>query len=82
MATASPQIDRPAYETAYMLKHGSHCIEYIRQQLMCRPDLTLEPIDLETGSPKDWDVERVCVDWDEVSEWAVQERSNDEAEIV
>jgi hypothetical protein len=35
---------------------------------MCRPDLTLEPIDLETGSPKDWDVERVCVDWDEVRE--------------
>ncbi|KAF2846523.1 hypothetical protein T440DRAFT_521703 [Plenodomus tracheiphilus IPT5] len=82
MATALEPIDRPAYQTAYMLKHGSHCIEYLRQQLMCRPDLTFEPIDLETGSPKDWDVERTCVDWDEISAWAVQERSNNEVGIV
>jgi hypothetical protein len=82
MATASVPIDRPDYETTYMLKHGSHCIEYIRQQLICRPDLTLEPVDLATGNQKSWGVERVCVDWDEVSRWAVQERSNDEVGIV
>ncbi|KAF2684867.1 hypothetical protein K458DRAFT_431141 [Lentithecium fluviatile CBS 122367] len=82
MVTSTSPIDRPAYQSAYMLKHGSHCIDYIRQQLMCNPDLTLEPIDLETGAPKDWGVERECVDWEQVAEWAVRERSNDETGIV
>jgi hypothetical protein len=74
MATASAPVDRPDYETTYMLKHGSHCVEYMRQQLMCRPDLA-------TRSPRNWDMERACVDWEEVSRWALKERSNDEVKL-
>lgn len=80
MATTSA--DRSAAESTYMLKHGSHCIEYIRQQLICNPDLTLEPVDMSNGNPKEWGIERRCLNFDEVSEWARTKRSNDEDGIV
>lgn len=64
-----------------MLRHGSHCIEYIRQQLLCNPDLTLEPVDAQAHM-LDWGVERQCVSFEQVSEWARAERTSDDEGIV
>jgi len=36
--------------------HHQHCLNYLRQQALCHPDLTLEPGDFTT---RDFDVERV-----------------------
>lgn len=80
MATTSA--DRSMEQSTYMLNHGAHCIEYIRQQLICNPDLTLEAVDMEKGAPKEWGIDRQCVSFDEVSQWAAAERSSDEEGIV
>ncbi|KAF7532284.1 hypothetical protein G7054_g8114 [Neopestalotiopsis clavispora] len=69
-------------EAARMLKHGRHCIEYVRQALMCNPDLSLEPVEEGTGYLKSWGFERQCKDLQELSDWAVTMRSSDNEGIV
>jgi hypothetical protein len=62
---------------ARMLKHGRHCIEYIRQVLICNPDLNLEPVEGETGHLKQWGFPRQCKNFGELSEWARVMRASD-----
>lgn len=50
---------------AYARGHVQHCLNYLRQQILCSPDLTLEPADILT---RDHNIERtgaihVCKDW-------------------
>lgn len=45
--------------------HAQHCLNYVRQTVLCYPDLTLEPPD---ALSRDWEHERrgathVCRDW-------------------
>ncbi|KAL7621382.1 hypothetical protein AAE478_008704 [Parahypoxylon ruwenzoriense] len=76
------EVVHSADETKHMLKHGRHCFEYIRQSLMCNPDLTLEPVKLEEGQLKTWGVERQCRNFRELSEWAREMRSSDNQGIL
>ncbi|KAI1651919.1 uncharacterized protein F4817DRAFT_364830 [Daldinia loculata] len=80
ISTGSVTLD--AAETAHMLKHGRHCIEYIRQALMCNPDLTLEPVAGGTGQLKQWGIQRQCQDFGELSEWAREMRASDNEGIT
>jgi hypothetical protein len=68
-----------ANETYFSLKHMDHCIDQIRQSLMCSADLT--PI------PYGWyprynqvngmfDVAHTCRDFEAVKEWARERRSD------
>ncbi|KAH9945106.1 uncharacterized protein BXZ73DRAFT_73310 [Epithele typhae] len=50
------------------LGHIGHCLNYIRQEVLCAPDLALEPPDLEE---RDFSVERTngvhaCKNWDPI----------------
>jgi hypothetical protein len=50
------------------LGHSQHCLNYLRQWILCNPDLTLEPFD---PLAKDYNMERlgathVCRDWSAV----------------
>ena len=50
------------------LPHVWHCLNYIRQNVMCSPDLALEPGNFEE---RDFEIERsngvhVCKNWDQV----------------
>lgn len=61
---------------ANMLKHSihfKHCVEYLRQVLMCTPDLTLEIQDPVLKAVEGFGVEHTCKDWDDlttfVTEW-------------
>ena len=54
--------------TGATLPHLWHCLNYLRQSILCSPDLTLEPGDFEQ---RDFEVERgnglhVCNNWDQV----------------
>ncbi|KAI0815992.1 hypothetical protein BC628DRAFT_1406562 [Trametes gibbosa] len=53
---------------AVSLAHVKHCFNYLRQNILCTPDLALEWGDFET---KDFDVERThgvheCKDWAQI----------------
>lgn len=48
--------------------HMQHCLNYLRQMILCNPDLTLEPADIMT---RDFRTERagsthVCMDWSQL----------------
>ncbi|KAJ7038978.1 hypothetical protein C8F04DRAFT_1209324 [Mycena alexandri] len=50
---------------AYARGHMQHCLNYLRQMILCSPDLTLEPADVLT---RDFELDRtgathVCSDW-------------------
>ncbi|KAK8055069.1 hypothetical protein PG993_000296, partial [Apiospora rasikravindrae] len=62
---------------AYILKHGRHCFEYIRQALMCNPDLSLEPVEEVTGRLIQWGFKRQCKNFTEISAWAYDMRASD-----
>jgi hypothetical protein len=74
--------DIHASKAAQMLKHGRHCIEYLRQVAVCNPDLNLEPVEGGTGSLRTWGFQRECLNFGELSDWARDMRANDNEGIV
>jgi hypothetical protein len=51
-------------------EHRSHCVEYLRQSILCNADTTLEG---ETGSwttSTGWGQTHSCVDFDALMDWA------------
>lgn len=63
--------DVPLEET-YFVRHTLHCIDYLRQTLLCQADLTLVPpssdLNFETAPP------RMCRDWHAVERWVASRR--------
>lgn len=54
--------------------HASHCLNYLRQTILCAADLTLEP-EIELGSGNVGEglgVTHVCKDWSKVHEFATR----------
>ena len=52
------------------LEHRSHCVEYLRQSILCSADTSLEG---ETGSLADavgWGQTHSCVDFDALTKWS------------
>jgi len=61
-----------AFDPSIILAEGhfTHCLGYLRQQILCQPDLTLEPASWES---RDFESDRegathVCWDWEKVYE--------------
>lgn len=63
------------------LKHADHCVEYIREALMCQPDLSLVTFrwinntaqheDPTEFYPTNFDVDlHYCADWEHLDRWA------------
>ncbi|KAM0802769.1 hypothetical protein BDR22DRAFT_93856 [Usnea florida] len=52
--------------------HVGHCVDLIRNALVCRPDTTLEFKDKELGGVTGFGTEHVCVDWNQLVEWVSQ----------
>jgi hypothetical protein len=51
------------------LPHIRHCIDLLRQSLMCRPDLTIEVKDEELGGVTGFGTEHQCRDWQQLLLW-------------
>jgi len=61
------------FEAANLLDHIDHCIDDIRQTLMCHADLTVVTYDWIPNYRKPWPnfaVEHECVNWERLAEWA------------
>ena len=52
--------------------HIGHCVDLIRNALICRPDTTLELKDKAVGGVTGFGTEHLCVNWDQVVEWVSQ----------
>ena len=64
---------RPAVEKRalpeHSLGHIRHCIDLLRQSLMCNPDLTVELKDEELGGVTGFGTMHRCADWSGLLEW-------------
>jgi len=49
--------------------HIRHCIDLLRNVLMCQPDLTLEVKNEELGGVTGFGTEHQCVDWKALVDW-------------
>lgn len=71
------QLDTPALDsrTLPMItspSHIKHCIDLLRQNLMCRPDLTLEVRDDRVGGVRGFGTIHQCHSWEELVAWTRQ----------
>jgi hypothetical protein len=62
------------------MRSADHCIDYIRQVIECRSDLT--PLKLYYSEPAgrmmvDFEGDRTCKDFDAVRDWAWQHRATE-----
>ncbi|KAF2123208.1 hypothetical protein BDV96DRAFT_15554 [Lophiotrema nucula] len=55
--------------------HMRHCIDYLRQSIMCAADSNLEPVNEELGGVTGWGSERTCRDFDALVGWTRKHRS-------
>jgi len=62
--------------------HVRHCIDYLRQSIMCAADTNLEPIDPKLGGVTGWGNPRKCRDIVQVIHWADQWRSHNQSIII
>ncbi|KAH8726601.1 hypothetical protein GQ44DRAFT_738756 [Phaeosphaeriaceae sp. PMI808] len=53
-------------------RHIRHCIDLLRNVLMCQPDLTLEVKDDELGGVTGFGTEHQCVNWNQLVDWTSQ----------
>ncbi|KAK7189673.1 hypothetical protein DPSP01_005737 [Paraphaeosphaeria sporulosa] len=56
--------------------HMNHCIELLRQSLMCNADLTLEVTNKTLGGVTGFGTKHVCVDWEGLLKWVDETEEN------
>ncbi|KAH8676551.1 hypothetical protein BGZ60DRAFT_259733 [Tricladium varicosporioides] len=49
--------------------HIRHCIDLLRNSLMCQPDLTVEVKDMKKGGVTGFGTEHTCKSWNQLNEW-------------
>lgn len=52
--------------------HIRHCIDLLRQALMCRPDLTVEVKDMGAGGVHGFGETHQCINWADLTSWTAQ----------
>lgn len=66
--------------------HEYHCIDYLRQSIMCSADTTLDFAELQPdGRRKGFsgaNSTHHCRDWDALTSWAFENRAGDKAGIA
>ncbi|KAF2438299.1 hypothetical protein P171DRAFT_319751, partial [Karstenula rhodostoma CBS 690.94] len=58
------------------LQHVKHCLDYLRQSLICAADSTLEPVDPKLKGVTGWGVERSCRSYTDVKTWTEYYRAS------
>jgi hypothetical protein len=60
--------------------HIRHCIDLLRQTLMCHGDTTIEIVDEDLGGVTGFGTEHHCKNWEELKEWVVERQKKDALE--
>lgn len=61
--------------------HVGHCIDLIRQSLMCQPDMTIEVKDEKLGGVTGFGTRHVCRAWDRLVAWTSAWETYDHSSI-
>lgn len=75
---------RPHYPTRHSLaeqfQHSNHCIDLLRQTLMCHGDVALQTFTWIDGYRAPWpnfSVQHECRNWDAIQDWAIEHHISD-----
>ena len=52
--------------------HVRHCIDYLRQSLMCLADTTIEHLDEKVGGVKGFGTQHQCKDFKQLVQWTTK----------
>jgi hypothetical protein len=55
--------------------HTRHCIDFLRQMLMCHADLTVEQVDPSLGGIKGFGRKHTCMIWDDIMAWSITQQT-------
>ncbi|KAF2243059.1 hypothetical protein BU26DRAFT_437938, partial [Trematosphaeria pertusa] len=69
ISQSGAKLDKSALPHHATPSHVRHCIDLLRQALMCQPDLTIEVQNDELGGVTGFGTEHVCADWKQLIEW-------------
>ena len=58
--------------------HVGHCIDLLRQALMCQPDLAVEVQNDELGGVTGFGTEHTCINWGDLVTWTSHWESYEE----
>lgn len=74
MALAGTKLDPAGNDLPVMISppHIRHCVDLLRQALICSPDLTVEVKDEAAGGVHGFGETHQCVDWTNVKNWTSQ----------
>ena len=59
-----------------------HCIDLLRQALMCHGDTTLEVVDEEINGVHGFRVEHQCIDWEQLKLWTSEQQARQHVEQI
>ena len=58
--------------------HIRHCIDLLRQTLMCQPDTTIEVKSKKLGGVHGFGIKHQCRDWNQLMRWTSEWESYDQ----
>ena len=59
-----------------------HCIDLLRQALMCHGDTTLEVVDEAINGVHGFRVEHQCKDWEQLKQWTSEQQRKKHVEQI
>ncbi|OHE97130.1 hypothetical protein CORC01_07571 [Colletotrichum orchidophilum] len=71
---------QPLFGVGWQLEHLNHCWDYMRQTIMCNPDLTLEWRGKKEGTG--WGYQRQCKAWGPIYDWLEKHRITNDRGIL
>ncbi|TLD34271.1 hypothetical protein PspLS_01041 [Pyricularia sp. CBS 133598] len=63
-------------DPAWNKEHLNHCWDYLRQNIMCTADVTLEWHRWNEKVEDGWGYEHQCKDWDALTKWVLERRTS------
>lgn len=54
--------------------HVKHCIDLLRQSLMCHADITIEVADEKIGGVHGFRTEHQCGNWEKIVDWLTEQQ--------
>ncbi|KAK1565953.1 uncharacterized protein LY79DRAFT_529717 [Colletotrichum navitas] len=70
----------PLFGVGWQLEHLNHCWDYVRQTIMCHPDLSVEWRGEQEGTG--WGYQRQCKDWGPIYDWLEKHRITNDRGIL
>ncbi|RYO81445.1 hypothetical protein DL766_004724 [Monosporascus sp. MC13-8B] len=63
-------------DPGWNMEHLNHCWDYLRQNIMCSADVTLEWHRYNELVETGWGYEHQCKDWDAIIDWVYEHRTS------